>query len=243
MSNNACLRAQASDDSPLTFKYRMEGSGSEGAASAGGAPGKGGRQGLSIQSAGSGKAPKGSVLDRIVNVIRQQKSATGSTSRAITKALSEGTAATAIRKALVKGVAEGTLALSSDECIGTDGKLNFNKASFLVKGEKYEGKVEKVSIEDLEVGSGAAAESGSEISINYKGTLSGGSSFDSGKLSFTLGAGDVVKGMDQGCKGMRVGGRRKLTIPSSLGYGKRGSPPEIPPNATLCFDVRLLAVK
>ena len=61
--------------------------------------------------------------------------------------------------------------------------------------------------------------------------------------SFTIGAGEVIKGWDIGVKGMRVGGRRKLTIPAKLGYGKRGSPPEIPGDATLCFDIKLLAVK
>ena len=68
---------------------------------------------------------------------------------------------------------------------------------------------------------------------------SNGSSF----FSFTIGGGEVIKGWDIGVKGMKVGGRRKLVIPAKLGYGKRGSPPEIPGDATLCFDIKLIAVK
>lgn len=72
------------------------------------------------------------------------------------------------------------------------------------------------------------------------GTLLDGTKFDSAdEFSFELGAGDVIKGWDKGFQGLRVGERVKLTIPSKLGYGKRGSPPEIPPDATLVFDVTM----
>ena len=79
----------------------------------------------------------------------------------------------------------------------------------------------------------------------YQGTLQeDGSQFDSAsKFSFTLGAGEVIKGWETGVAGMRVGGRRRLTVPPKLGDGKRGSPPEIPGDATLCFNIKLLAVK
>ena len=80
--------------------------------------------------------------------------------------------------------------------------------------------------------------------MSYTGTLNDGMKFDSAaRFSFTIDAGEVIKGWDQGIKGMKVGGHRILTVPSKLGYGKRGSPPEIPGDADLTFDVKLLAVK
>lgn len=102
-----------------------------------------------------------------------------------------------------------------------------------------------VVIEDVVVGAGAPAVDGSQCTMSYRGTLlEGGAQFDAAsKFSFELGAGEVIKGWDSGVLGMRVGGSRKLTIPPALGYGKRGSPPDIPPNATLVFDIKLLAVK
>ena len=98
-----------------------------------------------------------------------------------------------------------------------------------------------VGTEDITVGDGAVAQKGDEVAMSYVGTLEAdGSRFDAGKdFRFTLGAGDVIKGWDRGIVGMRVGGRRKLVVPSKLGYGKKGSAPEIPPNATLLFDVTL----
>ena len=74
----------------------------------------------------------------------------------------------------------------------------------------------------------------------YIGTLDDGTEFDRGTgFRFTIGDGDVIKGWDRGIVGMKVGGRRKLVVPSKLGYGKKGSAPEIPPNATLHFDCTL----
>ncbi len=101
--------------------------------------------------------------------------------------------------------------------------------------------------EDIKVGTGAEAKSGKRVTVHYVGTLTNGSKFDSSRdrnegFDFTLGAGDVIQGWDQGVAGMKVGGVRKLTIPPELGYGPRGYPPVIPPNATLVFEVELLDV-
>lgn len=102
-------------------------------------------------------------------------------------------------------------------------------------------------IEDLVVGRGALAESGNDIVVHYVGTILGGKQFDSSRnrkdpLDFSLGAGDVIKGLDQGVQGMRVGGRRKLTVPAELAYGDQGCGGVIPPHATLVFDVELLEI-
>ena len=75
--------------------------------------------------------------------------------------------------------------------------------------------------------------------VKYCGKLLSGKQFDAGDITFRLGAGEVIKGWDLGVAGMRVGERCKLVVPPKLGYGKRGSPPEIPPDSTLCFDVTL----
>lgn len=105
-----------------------------------------------------------------------------------------------------------------------------------------------LKVEDLTVGTGVAAESGKKVTVNYAGTLTDGTQFDSsyGKTPFTfnLGAGQVIKGWDEGVVGMKVGGKRKLTIPPELGYGASGAGGGvIPPNATLVFEVELLKVE
>ncbi len=103
-------------------------------------------------------------------------------------------------------------------------------------------------IEELTVGSGAEAVAGQYVSVHYTGWLTDGSKFDSSKdrgdpFEFPLGAGHVIKGWDEGVQGMKVGGTRKLTIPANLGYGARGAGGVIPPNATLVFEVELLATE
>jgi FKBP-type peptidyl-prolyl cis-trans isomerase FkpA len=103
-------------------------------------------------------------------------------------------------------------------------------------------------IEDLVVGNGATAAGGQRVSVHYTGWLQNGNKFDSSKdrgqaFMFSLGRGEVIRGWDEGVNGMKVGGRRKLTIPPDLGYGARGAGGVIPPNATLLFEVELLAVR
>jgi len=103
-------------------------------------------------------------------------------------------------------------------------------------------------IEELVVGSGAAAAAGQHVTVHYTGWLVNGTKFDSSKdrndpFDFPLGAGHVIRGWDEGVQGMQVGGKRKLTIPPALGYGARGAGGVIPPNATLVFEVELLGVK
>lgn len=103
-----------------------------------------------------------------------------------------------------------------------------------------------LKIDDLVVGKGAASKSGDRVTVHYTGWLTDGTKFDSSKdrgqpFPFTLGAGEVIPGWDQGVAGMKVGGKRKLTIPPDLGYGASGTGP-IPPNATLIFEVELLKI-
>ncbi|NVM76395.1 FKBP-type peptidyl-prolyl cis-trans isomerase FkpA [Duganella sp. SG902] len=105
---------------------------------------------------------------------------------------------------------------------------------------------------ELAVGEGAEAKAGQNVTVHYTGWLqnddgSKGPKFDSSKdrndpFEFALGAGMVIRGWDEGVQGMKVGGTRQLIIPSDLGYGSRGAGGVIPPNATLIFDVELLAV-
>jgi FKBP-type peptidyl-prolyl cis-trans isomerase FkpA len=101
--------------------------------------------------------------------------------------------------------------------------------------------------EDLVEGAGDSAKAGQMISVHYTGWLTDGKKFDSSKdrgqpFPFTLGQGQVIKGWDEGVQGMRVGGKRKLTIPPQLGYGSRGAGGAIPPGATLVFEVELLKI-
>jgi len=100
---------------------------------------------------------------------------------------------------------------------------------------------------DVKVGSGELAVTGSRVTVHYTGTLENGKTFDSSlgsePFSFVVGYGEVIPGWDEGVKGMKVGGKRKLIIPPRLGYGAGGAGEAVPPNATLLFDVELLDIE
>ena len=124
---------------------------------------------------------------------------------------------------------------------------------FIMSCGSNEGNMQKLEngllIEDIVVGDGNEAKDHNKVVVNYTGTLENGSIFDSSlkpgrdPFTFTLGVGSVIKGWDQGVKGMKVGGKRKLVIPPELGYGDKGAGNVIPPNTTLYFEVELLEVE
>ncbi len=101
---------------------------------------------------------------------------------------------------------------------------------------------------DIKLGLGPLAKAGDHVKVHYTGWLTTGKKFDSSvgtnqPFDFTLGQGEVIKGWDEGIVGMKVGGKRQLRIPPELAYGAAGHPPQIPQNATLIFDVQLVAIK
>lgn len=106
----------------------------------------------------------------------------------------------------------------------------------------------KLIIEDLIVGTGSEVKSGDLVSIHYYGTLEDGKQFDSSydrnqPFETEIGVGQVIRGWDEGVPGMKIGGKRKLTIPFDMAYGERGIPGVIPPKSTLIFEVELLNIK
>jgi FKBP-type peptidyl-prolyl cis-trans isomerase FkpA len=117
------------------------------------------------------------------------------------------------------------------------------------------GNVDKLTVVDQKIGTGAEAKVGMKVTVHYTGWLyddkardKHGKKFDSSRdsgepFSFTLGEGRVIEGWDQGVAGMKVGGQRTLLIPAALGYGDHGAGDDIPPNASLVFDVELLGVE
>ena len=185
------------------------------------------------------KKPKASaksktLTDKIVEAIRTLRSPTGSSAQAIQKViLTFNGSPTAFKNALKKALEKGVILK--------------NKNSYMVVGDPvYEDTSAKVDVEDISPGEeGESVSTGDTCVISYVGTLqSTGKRFDRSKaFSFTVGGGEVIKGMDKGIRGMKIGARRRLVIPPSLGYGKRGSPPDIPPDATLCFDIKLIQIR
>lgn len=180
---------------------------------------------------------KRTTFEMIILAIRNQPpSANGVSRSAISKYLKNefnyGNTAL-LKKSLKKGVEQG--------------KLEQNGQSFRVVGDAIPERPKEWCIEkeDLKHGNeGDGADDGDTVVVSYEGKLNDGTIFDSAsKFEFILGAGDVIKGWDQGVKGMKVGGKRKLFVPSKLGYGKRGAPPEIPPNSDLHFTIKLKSIK
>jgi FKBP-type peptidyl-prolyl cis-trans isomerase len=191
-------------------------------------------------------APK-SVLDRIVHAIRQQptsattttNSGGGGVSRvAIAKYIKsefDYDNANAIKLALKRGVSTGVLIQTGQ---------SFRVKNDPVRQPEAMANEETLHIEDVSNGAKTnetfQAERGDTVTVKYVGTLDDGTQFDAAKsFSFILGAGDVIKGWDQGLLGMAIGAKRKLVVPSRLGYGKRGSSPDIPPNAILYFEITM----
>jgi len=172
----------------------------------------------------------------VEGAIRALKDPNGSSTQAISKyikATHQKDDKNSLKRALKKGLADGKL-VNGDSAV-----------RFKIAGLEFADTSTQVAIEDVRVGDGEAAAKGDQVRMQYVGTLSDGSCFDrAAKFDFQLGAGDVIKGWDRGIVGMKVGGVRKLVVPSELGYGKKGSGPaheegHIPPGATLSFTVTL----
>jgi len=148
-----------------------------------------------------------------------------------------------IRRSLVVMAVLGMMcsvsAMAAQDQPGAKGKTAAAKMVTTASGLKYT---------DLKVGSGPSPVKGKQVKVHYIGTLENGKKFDSSvdrnePFSFVIGVGQVIAGWDEGVMGMKVGGKRKLVIPSNLGYGARGAGSDIPPNATLLFNVELLDVE
>jgi FKBP-type peptidyl-prolyl cis-trans isomerase FkpA len=141
-------------------------------------------------------------------------------------------------------------ALAATGCVAADTATKPVEAKADVKA--FTTSATGLQYKDTKLGSGAAAKAGTKVTVHYTGWLqnpdgSVGKKFDSSRdgnqpFSFVLGAGNVIKGWDEGVQGMQVGGQRRLVIPAALGYGQRGAGGVIPPNATLIFDVELLSL-
>ena len=189
-----------------------------------------------IKSKGASKT----FLDRVIFSIRALREPQGTSRAGLAKYIKAEFGVdnkVALRKALQKGENTSVLVREGQryQCTG-DVTYERDPDTF-------------VHIEDDKVGTGSAAEKGSEVIVAYRGTLDdGGVQFDAAKnFAFTLGAGEVIKGWDEGIVGMRVGGVRRLIVPPRLGYGKKGSGKagqkgSIPPNATLRFLVTLRSI-
>lgn len=140
-----------------------------------------------------------------------------------------------------------TLLSSCTKC-SKDGEKAQNSGATTAADSAKQGDATEMKIETLKEGKGEVAVAGKKVTVHYTGKLADGKVFDSSEqrqvpFPFTLGAGQVIQGWDKGVAGMKIGERRKLTIPSSLAYGEKGIGNIIPPNATLIFEVELLNVE
>jgi FKBP-type peptidyl-prolyl cis-trans isomerase len=149
---------------------------------------------------------------------------------------------------LVLAVAAGYFyKMKSNNTDTTQGNIQATTAPVTVVPTKVLEQVTVLKSEDLKVGTGAQVKSGDKIQVNYIGTLTDGTKFDSSydrnvTFEFTVGAGEVIEGWERGVVGMKVGGKRKLTIPSSLGYGAQAVG-TIPANSTLVFEIELVKIE
>jgi FKBP-type peptidyl-prolyl cis-trans isomerase len=140
-----------------------------------------------------------------------------------------------------------TVALAATVVFAQSSKKPDNSAPTKVTGDGTK-TADGLQYWDIKTGTGATATAGQKVSVHYTGWLTNGTKFDSSvdrgqPFSFNLGAGQVIKGWDEGVAGMKIGGKRQLRIPPELGYGSRGAGGVIPANATLIFDVELLGVQ
>lgn len=131
---------------------------------------------------------------------------------------------------------------------GSDNANQTNSEELTTPTMNNQPEVKELKIEDITVGTGSAVKKGNTAEVNYLGTFLDGRKFDSSydrgqTFSFEVGAGNVIQGWDLGLIGMQAGGKRKLTIPSSLAYGERGAPGAIPPNTPLMFEIELISIK
>lgn len=136
---------------------------------------------------------------------------------------------------------------SGEEEINQELEAQLNETLQAMNNESTTSSAELIK-EDIKVGNGSEAKTGDTVAVHYVGTLPNGQKFDSSRdrgtpFEFTVGAGDVIKGWDQGIPGMKVGGIRKLTIPAALAYGEYSPSPLIPANSTLVFEVELMDIK
>jgi peptidylprolyl isomerase len=148
--------------------------------------------------------------------------------------------------------AENTIAELSDDTaasvvVGADGDQRAALADALVAAGVEEGRVERLVIDDVVIGTGPAVEAGDTVTVHYIGTLTDGTQFDNSytrgtQFTVTVGAGRVIEGWERGLIGMQVGGQRVLVIPPELGYGSAVGGP-IPPNSTLVFAIELLSIE
>ncbi len=130
--------------------------------------------------------------------------------------------------------------------VGSEGNQDAELATAILEGSSPSGEIQRLIIDDVAFGSGPEVVTGDTISVNYIGTLQNGQEFDNSikrgePFTFTVGAGRVIAGWEQGVVGMKVGGQRVLVIPSDLAYGDRGAGP-IPGDATLVFAIELLSI-